>query len=711
MATDGSSPTTARPSPAGGRSVTPAAAGHRPGYHPALDGLRGAAVVAVLVFHNGFSWATGGFLGVSTFFTLSGFLITSLLLVEHDRHGRTDLRGFWARRFRRLLPASWACLAGVVVFGATVASTAQLESLRVELLAALAEIANWQLIWSGTSYADIFTAPSPVQHFWSLAIEEQFYLLFPAAMVGLFALGRRRGDVRRTVALGLGLALVASLAATALLQGAPIDRIYYGTDTRSAELTVGALLAVWLHGRRIPRAWTDLVVWLGLAGLALTIIAWSVVDLDDRWLYRGGFAAFAVVSATVILAATQARGPVRAALAWEPLRRLGLISYGVYLFHWPIFLWLTPDRTGLRPWPLFALRVAVTLVVALASYVLLERPIRLRQAVTGHQALVLAPLAIAVLLVGTLAVTVPDPAADPTFDEARELVESGDFSEAPIDAVTATTAPPDLASAGRPEIALYGDSTALRLGLGFGGWVQATGLARGEGGVNELGCGLMPDDHFTHFRYDGEADAPDACATIDETWAADIAATDPDIAVVMVGPWEVADWQDPDTGDWVHIGQPEFDEQERAEIHEAVDILSAGGAEVYWLTSPRIRIGTVDGTPPAFERPASNPLRMARFNTLVAEVAAERPEDVTVIDLAGYLRSTPGGEMDPALRPDGIHLTWDAATAVSSAWLGPAVLRQYLADGGGATSTSAPAGAGPPSPTTTAPPVAEPADG
>lgn len=237
--------------------------------------------------------------------------------------------------------------------------------------------------------------------------------------------------------------------------------------------------------------------------------------------------------------------------------------------------------------------------------------------------------------------------------------------------------------------------------------MQATGLATGEGGVNELGCGLMPDDHYTHFRYDGEADAPDACATIDEAWAADIAATDPDIAVVMVGPWEVADWRDEDTGEWVHIGQEDFDAQERAEISEAVDVLSAGGAAVYWLTSPRIAIGTQDGAPPAFERPASNPLRMARFNTLVAEVAAERPDDLTVIDLAGYLRSTPGGEMDPVLRPDGIHLTWDAATAVSSDWLGPAILRQYLADGAPAAASTTTTPVTP----TTLPPATTPATG
>jgi len=648
-------------------------------YHPALDGLRGAAVAAVLFFHAGFGWAGGGFLGVSTFFTLSGFLITSLLLVEHRRAGRTDLRRFWSRRFRRLIPASLLCLAGVVLFGATVATTAQLETLRVEVLAALADVANWQLIVSGTSYADIFTAPSPVQHFWSLAIEEQFYVLFPLLMVGLFALGRRTRQTERTVAVGLAVVLGGSLLATLLLQGAAIDRIYYGTDTRAAELILGALLAVALDGRVLPGSIRRALAWFGPAALALTLVLWSTAALDDGWLYQGGLAAFGLVSVAVIAAAVQDRGPVPTVLAWEPLRRLGLISYGVYLFHWPIFLWLTPDRTGLAQWPLFGLRVAVTMAVALASFFLLERPVRLQRILTGRQALTLAPLAFAAIVIGVLGVTVADPDADPTFEQAQDLVAAGDFSGAPVDDITATTAASDLAAAGTPEIAIYGDSTALRLGLGFGGWVQATGLATGEGGVTELGCGLMPADLFTHFRYDGEADAPDLCPGVDQRWADDIAATDPDIAVVVVGPWEVADWEDPDTGGWRHVGEPEFDALLVDRMRTAVDLLSAGGAKVYWIASPRITLGMADGAPPTFDRPASNPLRMARFNTLMAQVAAERPDVVEVIDLPGYLRTTPGGELDPALRPDGIHFTWDAATQVSSDWLGPEILRRYAA--------------------------------
>ncbi len=662
-------------------------------YHPALDGLRGAAVAAVLVFHGGFSWARGGFLGVSTFFTLSGFLITTLLLTEHDRRGRTDLRRFWSRRFRRLMPASLLCLGGVVIFGATVATSGQLQNLRVEVLAALADVANWQLIVSGTSYADLFTAPSPVQHFWSLAIEEQFYVLFPLAMVGLFALGRRTRHIHRAVAIGLGVALCGSLLATFLLQGAAIDRIYYGTDTRSAELTLGALLAVALNRRRLPVVVTDVLRWVGLAALLLTVALWSTVQLDDGWLYRGGLAAFGLVSVAVIAAAVQDRGPVRRALSWEPLRRLGLVSYGVYLFHWPIFLWLTPERTGLGQWPLFGLRVAVTLGAAVASFFLLERPVRTRQILTGRQALTLAPLAFAAVAVGVLAVTVPDPNADPTFEQAQAMVERGDFSAPFLDDVTPTSAPPELAAAGTPEVSIYGDSTALRLALGFGGWIQSTGLADSEGGITELGCGVLPGALFTHFRYDGEADSPDVCAQADQEWRDNISATDPDIAVVLVGPWEVADWYDDASGEWRHVGQPDFDEIVLGRIRNAVDILSAGGARVFWLTSPRIELGMQDGVPPTYQRPASNPLRMQRFNTLVAQVAAERPDTVELVDYAGYLRTQPGGELDPALRPDGIHLTWESAFQVCDDWLGPEILRRWAVDAPSTTTVPAdPAG-------------------
>ena len=191
-------------------------------YRPGLDGLRGLSVAAVLAFHGGFSWAVGGYLGVSVFFTLSGFLITSLLLAEHDRKGHVALRHFWGRRFRRLLPASLLALVGIGVFGLTVATAEQAERLGGDIAAAVAYVANWRFIFGGTSYGDLFAEPTPVLHFWSLAIEEQFYLVYPLFMVGLLGLAKGR---RLVVGGVLGALLVASVGASFMLGTGNLDRI------------------------------------------------------------------------------------------------------------------------------------------------------------------------------------------------------------------------------------------------------------------------------------------------------------------------------------------------------------------------------------------------------------------------------------------------------------------------------------------------------
>jgi len=227
---------------------------------PGLEGLRGVALAAVLFFHGGFSWAKGGFLGVSTFFTLSGFLITMLLIWEFSTEGRIRLRRFWGRRYRRLMPASLLCLTGVVVFGWLVATPGQLVTLRGDVLASLLYVANWRFIVTQQSYAQVFSAPSPVLHFWSLAIEEQFYLVFPLVVAAVLALahGSRRalGAVLTVLAVGsLGLMWVL------YTPGQDPSRVYYGTGTRAFELLLGALLAIVLSHPaglvlRIPRwAW------------------------------------------------------------------------------------------------------------------------------------------------------------------------------------------------------------------------------------------------------------------------------------------------------------------------------------------------------------------------------------------------------------------------------------------------------------------------
>ena len=214
------------------------------GYQPALDGLRGLALIAIFFFHAGFSFAPGAFLSVSTFFTLSGFLITVLLIGEHRSAGRIDLKAFWSRRFRRLLPASLVVILTVVVVSWFLADASQLQKLSGDAIACLAYVANWHFIAAGDSYAALFTSKSPFQHFWSLAIEEQFYFVYPLAMVAIFRVGR--GKLR---AVGIGLGTLIAISVTESIygwhHGWGVDRLYFGADVRAAELLVGGLVGVW----------------------------------------------------------------------------------------------------------------------------------------------------------------------------------------------------------------------------------------------------------------------------------------------------------------------------------------------------------------------------------------------------------------------------------------------------------------------------------
>ena len=253
---------------------------------PALDGLRGACLAAVLLFHSGFGWMSGGFLGVSTFFTLSGFLITTLLVAERSATGTVSLRRFWERRLRRLLPASLLTIAAIVATAPLWLAPSQREHLAEDALATLFYAVNWRFMSPEYAYNLIFTDPSPLQHFWSLAIEGQFYVVFPL----IVALVLRAGGGTRALGAFCIVATVASVGvalASPSLEAAQ-HRLYYGTDARAGELLIGALLALALRARGAA-AWSALRVAGPVAGL-LIVVAWIFATVGDAWLYRGGCA-------------------------------------------------------------------------------------------------------------------------------------------------------------------------------------------------------------------------------------------------------------------------------------------------------------------------------------------------------------------------------------------------------------------------------------
>ncbi len=357
-------------------------------YVPALDGVRALAVVAVLAFHGGMPWARGGFLGVDAFFVLSGFLITSLLVAEWQQTGRLALGAFWGRRARRLLPALLLVIGVLAVAAPMLFPAAEIGLLRGDGLAALFYVANWRMIMRGGDYFAQTAAPSPLEHTWSLAVEEQFYLVWPLLLALLLArtaaAANRRAALRRVLVCCVVGALASAVLLAMAYDAMDPGRAYYGTDTRGASLLIGAGLAVVLARHRprdagwVPSPAVRRALGVLAAGAVLVLAwAWTHADGGDSWLYRGGLAGLAVAVAVVLAHVTlMPRGWPARLLALTPLVLLGRISYGVYLWHWPVFIAVSAGRTGTQGAELFVLRCLITLTLATLCYVLVERPVR-----------------------------------------------------------------------------------------------------------------------------------------------------------------------------------------------------------------------------------------------------------------------------------------------------------------------------------------------
>ncbi len=341
-------------------------------YRPALDGMRAVAVAAVFVYHADSRWLPGGFLGVDVFFVLSGFLICSLLLIEHRTTGTIALKSFWLRRARRLLPAVLLLLLVVALVESSISDLITTRvARREELLATAAYVANWFSIFSGRSYFAEYVDASPVRHTWSLAIEEQFYVIFPLVILaGLVYLGRKRLPVLLAAAAAASVFLMA-----VLFDPAAPSRAYYGTDTRIHQLLVGALLAFVLQSEMASRV-VRLAKPLTVPALLGLVAGFALVTDQAAFYYQGGAVGIALLT-VVVVAGLEAGPAVAGALAVRPLVFVGVISYGVYLWHWPMLQWL---RAGLGPGTgslgIAAAGAVATLGVAWLSYRLLERPIR-----------------------------------------------------------------------------------------------------------------------------------------------------------------------------------------------------------------------------------------------------------------------------------------------------------------------------------------------
>ena len=379
-------------------ATTPLTHGSRPPYRPALDGLRAVAVIGVLIFHLNPRWLPGGWFGVDLFFVLSGFLITTLIVREQNQTGRVNFPAFWKARMRRLLPALVTMLLAVVAAGWFLTLEARRVSVSYDVLAALAYVANWRFIFGDEGYFAVLALPSPVRHTWSLSIEEQFYVFFPLLMGFLGFLTTKR--ILHAVVLGVLATASAALMFTMFTPGVDPVRVYFGTDTRAFELLIGAIGAIVLRKQSFNgfAARTRLVHVLAWLGLFLVIFAMLTLPEDSPLPYGGGLVILCFASLAAILGAASSPDTLFSKVfAFQPIRWIGLISYPLYLWHWPVIVFMNASLTGLEGIYLAAVQAGVAFVLAWATYLFIEGPIRGRRSLIPR-----APMMSKIIVLGAI---------------------------------------------------------------------------------------------------------------------------------------------------------------------------------------------------------------------------------------------------------------------------------------------------------------------
>ncbi len=616
-------------------------------YLAGLDGIRGACLLGVFMYHAPYDWAKGFLFSVSTFFTLSGYLITTLLLRELYSTGTVDLTAFWERRMRRLGPALWLGVGLTLITSPLWLDEAALEKIGLDGFSAVFFLSNWRYMAPEYSYSKLFAAPSPLQHCWTLAIEAQYYLIIPLVLELV---------VRRTKHVGTFAwmtALVFASVASGWLVVSGQDstyRGYYGTDVRAGELLLGALLAVavdagWLR-QAIERRTAATAV--GVVSLACIVVGWSIATVEAPWLYRGGFAIYSVFSAGLILSVLAVDNPVKSLFSFAPLAWVGKVSYGAYVLHWPIFLWLNEERTGLQHDVLFVVRVALSLTLAGLSYRFVEEPVRRRHRLVGRTNFAMATVAAGVAALAAVVVS------DPSIFRPRS---------APV---------VPLVSLDRTfGFAVFGDSTARNLNASLGEWLRGKGM-RHIRGHTELGCSLV-DSGARYFNGIWMEHA-ERCKNLRESWRDAVRSFKPDVAVVLIGTWDVRDRRLTVVDETRAPGDPVFDAEIRGAARETIEVFREEGVKTVWLTAPKVRYEPKPNEDAAVAERASDPARMSRLNEIIREVVAEYPEDARIVDFEEYLDNWPDGPFDPVIRDHGVHYTKRGRKRMAL-WLGPEVVR------------------------------------
>jgi len=682
----------------------------RLGHLPALDGVRGLAVIIVLLYHHSITWMTGGELTVSMFFTLSGFLITRLMVSEWDKSGTISLRSFYERRARRLFPASFVVLLAVVVIWTLFPGSGR-RLAPWEWFSGLAYYENIYLQSAGKSYGGLFGLGNPLQHLWSLSLEEQVYLVFPVLCLLVL---RKKATPSAVWKL---FAVLASLAIGAIALGAyyrtnsPLwshlpgldarcadsSCAYYATEVRVGEFLMGAAFAVlWSVWRRVPRI-IDILrkpVFVALSWplIVVAFTVWFKIGWQNQW--GDVFFPWAVffnglITLLIIAYATAGVGMCNF-LSWKPLAWMGQVTYTIYLVHWPTFLvWeslrLDPDLPRIRvpgtDWVtvdhfwLFVAKAASTMLIVCLIYYLLENPVRQRKLWQGKKLFVyLAAMAIVgtvIAFAGNAHRNSANDVMSTLSEDALEMQQQAlaALPDLPDDAPTVSAIDPDLPA----RIMMVGDSQSWVLASGLDSWEELNGVVvQPSPGV---GCGIGENTPITYLGI--EQDFRSGCTEWREALGPIVQKFRANIVIIVGGTADLSDRKISGVEGWSHIGEPAYDAWLLEQFKNFVDVMSSGGSQIIWFSSPDVDppyIAGETGVPPFDE---ADQVRSARYNELIREFA-ESDERVVFADFAAEVKAHPGGEFEPKMRPDGAHIDLTYAPELVT-WIDRTIRDVYVA--------------------------------
>lgn len=675
-----------------GRTTRNVAAPGKMGYEPSLDGLRALSVIGVLFYHGGFSWMHGGFLGVEVFFVVSGYLITSLLIGEQEQTGRIDFRNFWIRRARRLLPALFAMIVAVLIWAALFGSERDVSDLRRDVPWAFFYAGNWGQILGGVPY---FGSDPLLKHVWSLAVEEQWYLLWPLTFVGIMKLRRSAPTVGLLL---VGAAFFVMAFTFSLESGSPsliggpiglfegLDRtnfMYLSTFTRSSGLLLGAGVAFiwrpWRSAGAVDAPVGRLLDPIGAAVVAALGCTFAVTALTAGYVYQWVLPLTSILSViAVMIAVHPAAVGYRSALSWQPLVQVGKRSYGLYLWSWPIFVIVGAlDGSVFK----FVGAMLVSILVAEASYQFVETPIReglLGRLWVGQRELLLRPMVVGLVVLiglGIFYVNVDQfnpfeggedavfdansldlGAADSTDDLAVDgaavdgaavaVVGEVPAQDMTIAATVATITPPTLPV--DRKLTIVGDSQARALANNLPSGFDQVFAVVNNGGLD--GCSVWDSGKIvTESNFNNNFAI---CDGWQDKWSA--AAAGADVALVVIGAWDVFDVDDGDA--YYAFNTQAADSKFAANLQSGIDALLATGADVAILEVPCMRPVSAEGAgaPPLPER--GNDSRVAHVNEVIRWVSRQYGPEVRVLDGPDEWCNDEAIATDIGHRWDGVHV-------------------------------------------------------